>query len=120
MSKHFAVEVQNEGSVQVLLDYNEKNALRYVGGYVTRVYCTRSWKSQTMKREHCASLAIYNKLYLPDLGVMGPHIVLDDPSLFTAVTLKVYSNPAFRSGIVIDVVSTLMCGMGMGFNPLSK
>ena len=32
VSKHFAVEVQNEGSVQVQLDYNEKNALRYVGG----------------------------------------------------------------------------------------
>ena len=41
--------------------------------------------------------------------------MLDDPSLFTAVTLKVYSNPAFRSGIVTDVVSTLMNGMGMGY-----
>ena len=40
--------------------------------------------------------------------------MLDDPSLFTEVTLKVYSNPAFRSGIVTDVVSTLMSGMGMG------
>ena len=49
--------------------------------------------------------------------MIRPHIVLDDPSLFTAVTLKVYSNPAFRSGIVTDVVSTLMSGMGMGFNP---
>ena len=55
----------------------------------------------------------------PDLGVMGPHTVLDDPSLFTAVTLKVYSNPAFRSGIVTDVVSTLMSGMGMGLKLLS-
>ena len=50
---------------------------------------------------------------------MGPHIVLDDPLLFSAVTLKVYSNPAFRSGIVIDVASTLMSGMGMGIKLLS-
>ena len=42
VSKHFAVEMQNGGSMQVQLDYNEKNALRYVGGYVTRVYCTQS------------------------------------------------------------------------------
>ena len=66
------------------------------------------------------SQAFYNKLYLPDSGMIRPHIVLDAPSLFTAVTLKVYSNPAFRSGIVTDVVSTLMSGMGMGLNPLSK
>ena len=50
---------------------------------------------------------------------MRPHTVLDDPSLFSAVTLKVYSNPAFRSGIVTDVVSTLMNGMGMGLKLLS-
>jgi hypothetical protein len=46
--------------------------------------------------------------------------VLDDPSLFTAVTLNTYSNPAFRSGTMIDVVSTPMSGMGMGLKPLSK
>ena len=45
--------------------------------------------------------------------------MLDDPSLFTAVTLNRYSNPAFRSGIVTDVVSTLMSGMGMGLKLLS-
>ena len=51
---------------------------------------------------------------------MSPHNVLDDPSLFSVVTLKVYSNPAFRSGMVTNVVSTLVSGMGMGFIPFSK
>ena len=45
--------------------------------------------------------------------------MLDDPSLLSAVTLKVYSNPAFTSGIVTDVVSTLMSGMGMGLKLFS-
>ena len=48
MSKHFAVGVQNEG-MQVQLDYNEKNALRYVGGYVTRVLYTKLEKSNNEK-----------------------------------------------------------------------
>ena len=69
--------------------------------------------------KNCAQLPVSLDNKLPDLGVMGPHIVLDDPSLFSAVTLKVYSNPAFRSGIVTDVVSTLMSGMGMGLKLLS-
>ena len=46
---------------------------------------------------------------------MNPHSVLDDPSV---VTIKVYSNPAIRSGIVTNVVSTLVSGMGMGLKPL--
>jgi hypothetical protein len=50
---------------------------------------------------------------------MGPHSVLDDPSLFTAVTLNTYSIPVFRLGIVTNVVSTLMSGMGMGGKLLS-
>ena len=56
----------------------------------------------------------------PDSGVVAPHNVLDDPSLFSAVTLKVYSNPAFRSGMVTNVVSTLASRMGMGLIPFSK
>ena len=62
---------------------------------------------------------VFTQYESPDLGVVEPHTVLDDPSLFSAVTLKVYSNPAFRSGIVTDVVSTLMSGMGMGLKLLS-
>ena len=51
---------------------------------------------------------------------MIPHIVLDDPSLFTVVTLNMYSNPAFTSGILTDVASTLMSGMGMGISLFPK
>ena len=47
---------------------------------------------------------------------MAPHNVVDSPSLFSAVTLNVYSSPAFRSGIITNVVSTLVSGMGMGLN----
>lgn len=61
VSKHFAVTVQTEGSVQVQLDYNERNALRYVGGYVTRVLHTRLKKSKDVKkRELCACLTEMN------------------------------------------------------------
>ena len=52
----------------------------------------------------------------PDMGVMAPHNVFDDPSLFSAVTLKVYLTPTFRSGIVTTIVSTLMSGMGWDLN----
>ena len=36
VSSHFMIQIETEDRKQVELDYNEKNALRYVGGYVTR------------------------------------------------------------------------------------
>ena len=65
VSVHFPVVAQTEmeGSTRthVQLDYNEKNALRYVGGYVTRVLHHRLRKSKHgMKREFCACLTEMN------------------------------------------------------------
>ena len=73
VSKHFAVEVQNEGSVQLQLDYNGKKMhLRtYVGGYVTMVLHTRLEKSYNeKKRELCA--------YLTEMNDVDPDDTCDD------------------------------------------
>ena len=40
--------------------------------------------------------------------------MLDDPLLLCAVMLKLYSSPASRLLTMIDVVSILLTGMGMG------
>ena len=82
---------------------------------LSQYYSIREYKHH----KNCAQLPVILDNKSPDFGVMGPHTVLDDPSLFSAVTLKVYSNPAFRSGIVTDVGSTLMSGMGMELKLLS-
>ena len=63
VSKYFPVEVQNEGSMQVRLDYNENNALRYVCGYVMRVMHTRLEMSiNEKKRELRACLTEMNNV----------------------------------------------------------
>ena len=50
-----------EANMHVQLDYNEKNALRYVGGYVTRVLHQRLKKSKHEKKnELCTCLTEMN------------------------------------------------------------
>ena len=66
--------------------------------------------------KNCAQLHVVLDNKSPDFGVVGPHIVLNDPSLLSVVTLKMYSNHAFRSGIATDVVSTLMSGWEWDLN----
>ena len=48
------------------------------------------------------------------MRIVSPHKVLVNPILFCAVTLKLYLNPASRSGTVILVVSTLMIETAIG------
>ena len=51
----------------------------------------------------------YDNMFIdsPTLCRVGPHKILDDPLMFPAVILKVYSKPATRSGTSTDVVSVL-------------
>ena len=52
VSSHFPIQAETEGSKQVELDYNEKNALRYVGGYVTRrLHQKRTKSKHKLKKE---------------------------------------------------------------------
>ena len=63
ISMQFPVAAQMEGSThhEVQLDYKEKNALRYVGGYVTRALYQKLQKSKhLMKKELCACLTEMN------------------------------------------------------------
>ena len=49
----------------------------------------------------------------PTLCRIGPHKILDDPLMFSAVILKVYSKPVTRSGTSTDVVSVLSSLIGL-------
>ena len=50
---------------------------------------------------------------------MGPHIMVEDPTLFSAVILNIYSAPATRLGTMIDVVSTLLIETALECLPLA-
>ena len=61
LTKQFPAMSTQEVEASVQLDYNEKNALRYVGGYVTRVLHQRLKKSKHEKKsELCTCLTEMN------------------------------------------------------------